>query len=163
MKKNSGTEAFENVKDQIGRCGIWCGSCIMGNGTLRELTKRYDGLIKAYALAEWGPKDFDFAEFSKGLASIQNMPLCPGCLQGGGKENCEMKACTTNKNLNDCTECNKQESCKHIDILNNMRSGALNVGIFVKTEDVDRSKLIANWTADLKNSWPCCTLFIDGH
>ena len=33
---------LENVKDQIGYCGIWCGSCIVGNGALRELTRKYE-------------------------------------------------------------------------------------------------------------------------
>ena len=67
---------FENVKDQIGYCGIWCGSCVVGNGTLRELTKRYEEIIKSYGLEHWAPKDFDFKEFMKGLASIETMPLC---------------------------------------------------------------------------------------
>ncbi len=60
---------FENVKDQIGFCGIWCGSCVVGNGALRELTKRYEQVIQAYGLQEWGPKDFDFKEFKKALSS----------------------------------------------------------------------------------------------
>ena len=48
------TKAFENVKDQIGRCGIWCGSCIVGNGTLITLTKRFEHLIKGYGVDKWG-------------------------------------------------------------------------------------------------------------
>ena len=82
-------EAFENVKNQIGFCGIWCGSCIVGNGTLRELTKRYEELIERYDLEAWAPKDFDFQEFKNGLTSIQAMPFCRGCLQEDGRPNCE--------------------------------------------------------------------------
>jgi hypothetical protein len=36
------------------------------------------------AMEETGKKDFDYAEFAKGLKSIQSMPPCPGCLKGGG-------------------------------------------------------------------------------
>ena len=71
-------EAFENVKNQIGFCGIWCGSCVAGNGVLKELTRRYEQIIKMYGVDEWAPKDFDFGESTKGLASIQAMPLCLG-------------------------------------------------------------------------------------
>jgi hypothetical protein len=28
--------AYENVMDQIGYCGICCGSCAVGNGALRN-------------------------------------------------------------------------------------------------------------------------------
>jgi len=69
-------EPFENVKNPIGFCGIWCGSCAVGHGVLRELTRRYGEIIKMYGLEEWAPKDFDFGEFKKGLASIQAVPLC---------------------------------------------------------------------------------------
>lgn len=77
-------KAFENAKNQIGSCGIWCGSCVAGNGVLQELTKRYNRVITDYGLEQWAPKDFDFSEFKKGLDSIQTMPLCPGCQKGGG-------------------------------------------------------------------------------
>jgi len=53
---------FDNVKDQTGYCGIWCGSCVAGNGVLQELTERYDRIIKDYDLEQWAPKDFDFKE-----------------------------------------------------------------------------------------------------
>jgi len=57
-------EAFENVKSQIGFCGIWCGSCVVGNGALKELTKKYEEIIKGYGLKEWAPKTL----ISKNLA-----------------------------------------------------------------------------------------------
>jgi hypothetical protein len=41
-------KAFENVKSQIGFCGIWCGSCVVGNGTLRELTRKFEEMTRAY-------------------------------------------------------------------------------------------------------------------
>ena len=155
-----GTEAFENVKKQIGYCGIWCGSCVVGNGTLRELTKKYETIIKNYDLEGWAPKDFDFKEFAKGLTSIQAMALCPGCLKGGGRDNCEMKACASNKGLSDCSQCDQPEACKNHETLQKMRTGARNAGLSVKTKDIDPQELIKKWTAELKSKWPCCILFL---
>jgi hypothetical protein len=151
---------FENVKNQIGFCGIWCGSCIVGNGALSELTKRYEEIIKGYGLEEWGPKDFDFKEFMKGLASIQSTPLCPGCLKGGGNPNCEIRNCASNKNINDCNECDQPTTCQNVEALQKMRTGALSAGLLVKTGNVDRQKLMEKWTAELKSKWPSCILFL---
>ena len=152
------TKPFENVKDQIGFCGIWCGSCVAGNGALRKLTRRYEEIIKGYGLHEWAPQDFDFKEFVKGLASIRAMPLCQGCLKGGGRPDCEMRACASNKNITDCSECNQHESCENLETLQKMRTGANQAGLFVKTEQTDRQALIENWTEELKDKWPHCIL-----
>ena len=152
---------FENVKDQIGFCGIWCGSCVAGNGTLRELTRRYEKTIKAYGLKEWAPDNFDYEEFSKGLASIQEMPLCPGCLKGGGRDDCEIHACASEKNLHDCSECGDPEGCEHTEILEHMRSGALDAGLSVRTGQDDKQELIEKWTAELKNTWPSSIIFME--
>ena len=159
--KGALNKAFENVREQIGFCGIWCGSCVVGNGTLRELTERYGEIIGAYGLEEWAPKDFDYKEFLKGLESIQGMPLCPGCLKGGGKDNCEMKACASNKTIDNCSECHELAACQHVEVLQKMRSGALAAGLFVKTEKVDRQQLVEAWMAELKSQWPCCILFMN--
>ena len=151
-------EAFENVKDQIGFCGIWCGSCVVGNGTLRELTKKYEEVIRNYDLESWAPKDFNFKELMKGLTSIQTMPLCQGCRMDGGRSSCEMRICASNKNLNDCTECDRPEECENSETLEHMRSGAQGAGLFVKTENVGWQVLIKKWTAELKSKWPSCTI-----
>ncbi|MGD8505554.1 MAG: DUF3795 domain-containing protein [Candidatus Bathyarchaeota archaeon] len=152
---------FENVKNQIGYCGIWCGSCVVGNGTLIELTKRYEKVIKGYGLEEWAPKDFDFKEFSKGLASIQGVPLCQGCQKGDGRTDCGIRACASSKSIIDCSQCDQPEACKNLEILQKMRSGARGAGLMVKTENVDRQELLAKWAAELKGKWPCCVLFLE--
>ncbi len=152
---------FENVKDQIGFCGIWCGSCVAGNGTLRELTRMYAETIKAYGLKEWAPDNFDYEEFSKGLASIQEMPLCPGCLKDGGRDDCEIRACASEKNLNDCSECGDPDGCEHAEILEKMHSGALDAGLSVKDTTSDKQKLIDKWSTELKNKWPSAMIFME--
>jgi hypothetical protein len=159
MKSGQTRKAFENVRDQIGFCGIWCGSCIVGNGALQELTRRYKELITVYGLEDWGPKDFDYKELLKGLESIQNIPLCSGCLKGGGRESCEMKSCAASKRITGCHACRELVACKHSEPLHAMRSGAVKAGLFVTTEDVNRQQLIENWTAKLRTGWPASVLF----
>ena len=152
---------FENVKNQIGACGIWCGSCVAGNGVLQVLTQKYAKIIKDYGLEQWAPKDFDFEEFTKGLISIQNMPLCAGCLKGGGRDDCEIRTCVTDKKIADCSECGDPEKCTHTEILNKMRTGATEAGLFVKLEKTNNNELIIKWIDRLENEWPSSIVYID--
>ena len=149
---------FENVRNQIGFCGIWCGSCVAGNGVLRELTRKYAEIIGEYGLEGWAPKDFAFKEFLKGLTSIQAMPLCEGCLKGGGRSDCEMRVCASNKSIMDCSECDQPADCRNLETLEHMRKGALEAGLFVKTKNDNRKGLLEKWTAELKVRWPGCIL-----
>jgi hypothetical protein len=152
------TKAFEDVKNQIGRCGIWCGSCAVGNGTLRDLAKRSEHLIGGYGVDEWGAKDFDGKEFMKGMKSIQNLPICVGCLKGGGNEVCKIRPCVATRKLSDCTECNNMKTCKNLEALQKVRTGALRVGMLARFENdkTDRQELIKKWTADIKSKCPHC-------
>jgi hypothetical protein len=152
---------FDNVKNQIGACGIWCGSCVAGNGALQVLTQKYAKIIKDYGLEQWAPKDFDFKEFTKGLNSIQTMPLCAGCLKGGGRDDCEIRICVTDKKITDCSECNNPDKCTNKDLLDKMRTGAKEAGLMVKLEKDDNQGLIPKWTDRLKNEWPSSFLFIE--
>lgn len=152
-------DSFNSVKDQIGFCGIWCGSCVVGNGTLRELSKKYKEIIKNYDLESWAPKTFDFAEFFKGLETIGATPLCPGCQKGGGWLECPMRACVSAKKIAGCSECDQPQACQHAESLERMRTGSVRAGLFVKTEDVDRKKLLADWIEEIKSRWPSSILF----
>lgn len=153
-------ESFQNVKNQIGFCGIWCGSCVVGNGALREMTNRYAQMIKAYGVPEWGPREVDFGKFTSALASIQAMPLCKGCRKGDGKPNCEFRACVSSKGIEGCSDCDQPTNCKHMEALKKMREGALRAGLNVKTDKLDSHKLIKKWTAELMGKWPHLILFM---
>ena len=161
MKSEQGLEAFQNVQNQIGFCGIWCGSCAVGNEVLRELTRRYVEFITAYGLEEWGPKDLDYKELLKGLESIENTPLCSGCLRGGGRENCEMKSCAVSKRITGCHRCWEPAACRYSEPLREMRLGAIRAGLFVNIEDVGQEELIETWTSKLRTNWPASILFAD--
>ncbi len=160
MKSNKLTsDAYANVKSQIGYCGIWCGSCVVGNGVLRKLTEEYEALIKNYGLKDWTPRGFISDEFMKGLTSIKNMESCNGCLKGGGRDNCEIKACALSKKLRDCSECREIKSCPNMKILDHMRIGAQRAGLLVKRRKGNRFVLLKKWSKELRNTWPCYILF----
>lgn len=151
---------FENVKNQIGYCGLWCGSCIVGNGTLKEVTRKYEGLIKGYAVNEWGAKDFDSKEFMKGLASVQNLPTCPGCLKGGGNDECKIRPCAAKKKVSDCNECSEPTTCKNAEALEKVRTGGLAVGMLLKTGKSSQPQLMEKWTSEIRKKFPYCVIDI---
>lgn len=154
-------EAFDRVKNQIGCCGIWCGSCIVGNGALRELTTRYEKILAAYGMKEWAPSDFDHAGFSRSLDVIRRFGACPGCREGGGRDNCEIRGCASEKRLNDCTECVDRVSCGPKELLEKMRSGARAAGLFVRDDKEDRDDALRTWMAEIPRTWPSSILFIE--
>jgi len=155
------SEAFDRVKAQIGACGIWCGSCAVGNGSLRELSRRFEEALEGHGVEEWAPPEFDYPAFARGLAAIREIASCPGCRNYGGREDCEMRACTAGRGLSECVECGEQATCPHAEILRHMRTGARDAGLFVKTENVDAQGLLPEWTHRLKTQWPSCVLFLD--
>lgn len=151
-------EAFDNVKDQIGFCGIWCGSCVVGNGALKELTSRYQDVIQNYGLGEWASAGFDFKEFEKRLASIQEVSVCLGCLNGGGRDNCEMRRCASSRSAASCCECNDFMECEHSGVLKKMREGAQSADLSVRNRDVDAHDFIAKEIDALRKRFPSCIL-----
>jgi hypothetical protein len=149
------------VKNQIGYCGIWCGSCVAGNGLLRDLSSRYEKLIRDYGVNQWAPKDFNFDEIMKELDSLKEIWLCPGCRRSGGQDNCEIRTCAENKKFRDCIECGELKSCLHKEKLETMRSGALKAGLYIKTERRNPSEQIKQWAEELKKNWPGLLLFLE--
>jgi hypothetical protein len=96
----------------------------------------------------------------KSLQAIQNIPVCRGCLKGGGATNCKIRACATNKKLADCTECTEYMKCENREALDNVRTGALKVGMTAKTEKdkASRQQLIKKWTAEISEKFPSCVV-----
>jgi hypothetical protein len=153
-------KAFENVRNQIGFCGIWCGSCAVGNGTLGGLSKRCEHIVGGYGVDEWGAEDegFNGQEFMETLRLIQNISICRGCIKGGGKTNCEIRACASRKKLADCMECSETKTCRNLEALEKVRTGALRVGMLARFENdkTDRQELIRKWTAEISGKCPYC-------
>lgn len=154
-------EDFDRVKSQIGCCGIWCGSCVLGNGALGELTTKYEKKLAAYGLKEWTPDGFDHAGFSRSLDEIRRSGTCQGCRKGGGRENCEIRVCMSERALSDCTDCTDRSKCGPRELLEKMRSGARAAGLFVKDDTDDRDEILAKWIAEIPRTWPSSILFME--
>jgi len=151
-------EAFENVKNQIGFCGIWCGSCTVGNGTLSALATGLEELVSSYGLKEWA-EGFDHREVSRSLAAVRRASSCAGCRKGGGRENCELGTCATHERLPGCTACGKRGRCSQGAMLEQMRNGARTAGLAVLEKESNRNGAIAKWMTELTSRWPACVLF----
>jgi len=152
-------KGFENVKNQVGYCGIWCGSCLGGNGAVLELTRRYEDLVKKGNLEKWVPKDFDFKEFMKGLVSVQRMPSCPGCKKGGGDSSCAVRLCALRRNVINCGECSDLAECRNFEKLE--RDCPHLKADLMKINSVGLERMIEKWMSELKVKWPHCTLFCE--
>jgi len=154
-------DAYETVRDQVGGCGIWCGSCAVGNGSLRELTSRYRGLLDSHGVGHWAPEEMDYEAFARGLGTIYDIAACPGCRQGGGRDDCPLRACSVGRAVADCTECEAFGACDHDELLQHMRSGARKAGLFVRDPGEERSCLLSTWIEELPESWPSLILFLE--
>lgn len=160
MKSGKKMTAYSRVKNQVGYCGIWCGSCVVGNGTLKQLTTWYEAVIKNYDLENWAPGNFDFKEFLKGLDTLKATPLCVGCRKGGGWEACPMRGCVAKRGIPDCAECDDQAACGHSASLEKMRTGSDRAGLFVKRQKGKQKESVAQWAKKLQTRWPSCILFL---
>jgi hypothetical protein len=159
MKKET-MAAFENVRDQIGYCGLWCGSCGVGNGALALAARRLLEIYDGYGVPEWGPKDFDVKEFRKGLKSLGSIEGCRGCLKGDGNPDCRIRPCALELKVTDCSECGDADTCDLKESRERLYKGARAVWMTVKTEAVDPRELVERWTKDLRSQWPACVLFV---
>lgn len=155
------TRPFENVKNQIGFCGIWCGSCLGGNGAVQELTRHYEQITKRgqSALEKWAPKEFKFNEFMKGLACIQAMSPCPGCRKGGGDSNCKIRICALSKGVLNCSQCNQLTACNNFEELGKNHPKIKEDLVEIKNKG--QAALIEKWTGELKTKWPHCILLCE--
>ena len=92
---------------------------------------------------------FNGQEFMKSLQAIQKIPICQGYLKGGGATNCKIRACAQSRKLADCTECKEFMKCENREALGHVHTGALKVGMIVRTEKV-KSPLSSTFEIKLK-------------
>ena len=109
-------EVHETVRGQMGPCGIRCGDCSLGNGTVSGTAKKLEEYLKSYSIASWAPllpsgTDIDFSKLERGLEWLQANVGCLGCERGGGPPDCAIRACSKEKGYRLCSECPDLERC----------------------------------------------------
>lgn len=152
-------EAYENVRDQIGGCGIWCGSCAVGNGSLRTLTARFEQVLDAHGVGHWAPAEMDYPAFTRSLSVLREIATCVGCRKGGGRDDCALRACAVERALADCAGCPEFGACPNDAVLEQMREGARTAGLFVREPDEDPADRLRDWSERVKTTWPSRILF----
>lgn len=153
--------AFDKVKGQIGPCGLWCGSCAYGNGTIRDLSRRLESAARDYGIEEWGPSSVDYQDLHRYIAAIAEHEPCPGCLMGGGRADCEMRACSRQKGLRECSECAEEGTCHNTEVLMHMRTGGAKVGMAVKKRGSSRRGFLSRSATDLKKRGHSVVIFLE--
>ena len=154
-------DAFENVKGQIGSCGIWCGSCAVGNGSLRELTERLEAVLDSHGAQHWAPAEMNYPAFSSGLDAIAGAASCVGCRQGGGRDDCSLRVCSAERDAADCSDCVDFAVCPNSELLGHMRKGARRADMFVRDPRQGFAGLLPAWIERLKKTWPSTILFTE--
>jgi len=154
-------EAFDRVRNQVGYCGIWCGSCAVGNGSLTEMARGLRELLTAYGTPQWASVETGWEPFLESLGSLKQTVSCAGCRHGGGRDSCEIRLCAQRRGLEQCVSCPAFGSCEHTKILDHMRSGAAKVGLSVLSQGENPDAKLEAWTQRLTARWPCCILFAD--
>ena len=152
-------EAYENVKDQIGGCGIWCGSCAVGNGSLRELAARFGQVLDAHGVGHWSPAEMDYPAFARSLSILREVTACVGCRKGGGRDDCALRACSVERALADCASCAEFGTCSNDALLKQMREGARTAGLFVREPGDDPADRLRVWSERVRATWPSRILF----
>ncbi len=133
--------SYDNVKGQIGHCGLWCGSCIIGNGLLVEMTSQYQRVACGHGVHNWVLKEKGEA-FVEALEELKKVPICPGCLKGGGDDTCQMRECTRERGLVHCDECDVGEACSHLKAIAYMREGGKAAGMLAAISQEERIRIV---------------------
>lgn len=115
-------EALDQVKDQMGPCGIACATCNLGNGTVAETAAKLKQHLQVYGVSAWAPQvpggsDVDFDQLDKSLDWVQTYTKCFGCEQGGGPPDCAIKVCSKERGYDICSNCPDLEGCAKFDRL----------------------------------------------
>lgn len=115
-------EAFEQVKDQMGPCGIACANCELGNGTVAETANNLKQKLQAYGVSAWAPQvpggsNIDFTQLNKALDWVHTYTRCCGCERGGGPPDCAIRTCSKERGYELCSQCPDLEGCTKFDWL----------------------------------------------
>ncbi len=112
----------------------------MGNGLLVEMTSQYEKVACGHGVHKWVLKEKGEA-FVEALDTIKKVPVCPGCLKGGGDDTCRMRECTRQRGLVHCDECNIGNDCPHTMVIKYMREAGKAAGMIAATSPEERSKV----------------------
>ena len=106
-----------NVEKQIGPCGITCGTCFLGNGTMAKTMEEASQYINISGIKEWsqlvpGGTEINWVETEKALNWMYKYAYCAGCEEGGGPSDCSIRLCSSEKGYDLCNQCQELDKCE---------------------------------------------------
>ena len=115
-------ERPNSTENQAGPCGILCGSCPMGGGTIAEAAGRTRQNLADSEIPNWAPfvpggEAIDWAAVDLGLAWMETHGRCAGCENGGGPPDCTIRVCAREKGYDLCSSCEELEGCTRFEWL----------------------------------------------
>jgi len=102
-------------------CGL-CDKCRLDHPDFLEAVARVKSFVDEFPAYWWmhcfpGEEGFSLPEFVKGLEWFLRKPECPGCKEGGGREQCPIRRCALRRQCANCFECPELETCEHYSII----------------------------------------------
>jgi len=87
-------------------CGLYCGLCSTRNRIPGQANALWQSMKKE-AYDHWGKLVYDnFEKFWDFLGKLKDYTyICPGCRQGGGNPDCEIRKCAQKKKIEVCALC----------------------------------------------------------
>lgn len=125
-------------------CGLYCNLCSQRARIPQQARALRDTLAKE-GFDQWGQNMPNFKEFWTFLnqwSDIKN--ACPGCRQGGGNPECDIRQCAHEKKVDMCPHCDEYP-CQRIQELNGVYPTLVADGRRLKDIGTDA------WIAEQKN------------
>jgi hypothetical protein len=109
-------------KNLVGFCGLYCGTCGIHQGRIKQAVENLRNMIGAYGfdkiipeLAKYEPSFKHYPEFDQVMNGLVRLfGECPGCIAGGGDPNCVVRQCCKQKNYATCAECTEMDACEKL-------------------------------------------------
>ena len=120
-------QAFNTVKAQAGPCGITCGTCTLGNGSVAESAAKTMEYINTTGVKDWsgmvpGGTTLNWEKTLESLTWLTKYAYCQGCEKGGGPPDCAIRTCAKEKSHELCSQCNELTECTKFDWLRDPKS-----------------------------------------
>ena len=112
--------------EQVSYCGLLCLVCPLYAGKVSDLARdlrkelrrvQYDKFAKYISKFPTGKELKQFKECYTILGAMMKFRCQRGCRLGGGTENCQIRQCNQNQNLQGCWQCTKYKHCTKLDSL----------------------------------------------
>jgi hypothetical protein len=115
-------ETVNRIEDQVGPCGILCGVCPLGSGTVAESAGQTRKHIADCQIPIWAPfvpggEAIDWKAMDRGLEWMQRYACCAGCQNGGGPPDCTIRICARERGKDLCGTCGDLDSCNRFEWL----------------------------------------------